>query len=250
MDRRAHRADDTRAPDERVHRASRLFLAACTAGLVRSFVLYVGRFLGRFGRREPELSHGTLRQHTEAEGHADEDPRGDRRKVARLVGTRGTIDAGTLDGLEEILLGADIGSATVTEVIAAIRERVRREGLPGTSGLLPLLEEEIARLFEGHGAVAADPFALDGARPRVIMVVGINGVGKTTSIGKLAFRYVRDGKKVMIAVPPTRSAPRQTNRSVYGRNGRGRRSYSRSTGRIPPRSPLTRCMPPDRGAPT
>lgn len=124
-------------------------------------------------------------------------------KVARLVGSRGTIDAGTLDGLEEILLGADIGSATVTEVIAAIRERVRREGLPGTSGLLPLLKEEIARLFEGHGAAAADPFALDGARPRVIMVVGINGVGKTTSIGKLAFRYVRDGKKVMIAAADT-----------------------------------------------
>ncbi len=124
-------------------------------------------------------------------------------KVVRLVSTRDAIDAGTLEGLEEILLGADIGTATATEVIAAIRERVQREGLPGTSGLLPLLKEEIARLFAGNGAPTADPFALDGAGPWVIMVVGINGVGKTTSIGKLAYQYVRAGKKVMIAAADT-----------------------------------------------
>jgi len=124
-------------------------------------------------------------------------------KVVRLVSARDAIDAGTLEELEEILLGADIGTATVAEVVTAIRERVQREGLPGTSGLLPLLKEEISRLFDGNGAAAADPFALTGAKPWVIMVVGINGVGKTTSIGKLAHQYVRSGKKVMIAAADT-----------------------------------------------
>jgi fused signal recognition particle receptor len=124
-------------------------------------------------------------------------------KVVRLVSTRDSIDEGTLEGLEEILLGADIGSATATEIITAIRERVKQEGLPETSALLPLLKEEIVRLFAGNGTAPADPFALSGAKPWVIMVVGINGVGKTTSIGKLAYKYVRAGKRVTIAAADT-----------------------------------------------
>jgi fused signal recognition particle receptor len=125
-------------------------------------------------------------------------------KVARLVSTRTTIDEETLEGLEEILLGADVGMNTATHVVDAIRERVKDGGLAGASGLLPLLKEEIVRQFAGSGAAeSSDPFALPARRPWVIMVVGINGVGKTTSIGKLAHQYVRAGHRVMIAAADT-----------------------------------------------
>jgi fused signal recognition particle receptor len=125
-------------------------------------------------------------------------------KVARLVSTRTTIDEETLEGLEEILLAADVGMDTATHAIDAIRKRVKEEGLAEASGLLPLLKEEIARQFAGTGtAELSDPFTLPAARPYVIMVVGINGVGKTTSIGKLAHQYVRAGYRVMIAAADT-----------------------------------------------
>ncbi len=125
-------------------------------------------------------------------------------RVARLVSTRTAIDDGTLEGLEEILLGADIGTSTVEHVVDGIRRRVKEEGLPDPAALVPLLKDEIARQFAGApGEEPSDPFALSGPRPRVIMVVGINGVGKTTSIGKLAHRYVRAGHRVMIAAADT-----------------------------------------------
>ena len=125
-------------------------------------------------------------------------------KVARLVGAGGRIDEETLEGLEEILLGADVGMDTVTRGIDAIRARVKGEGRSESSDLLPLLKEEIARQFAADGASPPpEPFALPSARPWVIMVVGINGVGKTTSIGKLAHQYVRAGYKVMIAAADT-----------------------------------------------
>ncbi|HTY58428.1 MAG TPA: signal recognition particle receptor subunit alpha, partial [Bacteroidota bacterium] len=125
-------------------------------------------------------------------------------KVARLVSTRRTIDEATLEGLEEILIGADVGTSTSTQVIDAIRRRVRDEGLPESSALPGLLKEEVARQFAGAGPEeGVDPFTIAQVRPWVIMVVGINGVGKTTSIGKLAHRYVRAGGKVMIAAADT-----------------------------------------------
>ena len=125
-------------------------------------------------------------------------------KVARLVSTRRTIDEETLEELEGILLGADVGMDTTSRVIDAIRIRVKEEGLADASELLPMLKDEIGLQFAGNGAAEpSDPFALPAARPWVIMVVGINGVGKTTSIGKLAHQYVRAGNKVMIAAADT-----------------------------------------------
>jgi fused signal recognition particle receptor len=125
-------------------------------------------------------------------------------KIARLVGARGTIDEETLEGLEEILLAADVGMDTATQAIDAIRKRVKDGGPAEASELLPLLKEEIVRQFAPPAvAEPPDPFALPVARPWVIMVVGINGVGKTTSIGKLAHQYVRAGHRVMIAAADT-----------------------------------------------
>lgn len=125
-------------------------------------------------------------------------------KISRLVTSRRTIDEETLQGLEEILLSADVGTETATHIVDAIRSRVRAEGLPESSALPPLLKEEVTRLFAGNGSGSAeDPFAIPATRPWVIMVVGINGTGKTTSIGKLAHRYTRAGLRVMIAAADT-----------------------------------------------
>jgi fused signal recognition particle receptor len=125
-------------------------------------------------------------------------------KVARLVTTRSVIDDDLLDRLEEILIGADVGVATSMQIMEAIRARVKAERYTDASDLQRLLRDEIARQFSGEPAQAeTDLFPLPDTKPYVILVVGINGVGKTTTIGKLAHAYVERGKKVVIAASDT-----------------------------------------------
>ncbi len=124
--------------------------------------------------------------------------------VTRLVMSRATIDDDIIEHLEEILIGADVGVEATTQVIDAIRRRVREERYTETSELNRLLREEIQRQFAGgNDAFEQDPFLLPAEAPYVIMVVGINGVGKTTTIGKLAFEYIQRGKKVFIGAADT-----------------------------------------------
>ncbi|HTO94208.1 MAG TPA: signal recognition particle-docking protein FtsY [Bacteroidota bacterium] len=121
-------------------------------------------------------------------------------RVARLAGG-GAIDPAMLEKLEEILLGADVGARTSQDLIDAIRARVREQGSTDGSRLLPLLKEEILRLWGVREG--GDPYAIGGARPWVVMLVGINGAGKTTTIGKLAAHHARQGRRVMIAAADT-----------------------------------------------
>lgn len=122
-------------------------------------------------------------------------------RVARLATGGGAIDEEMLGKLDEILLGADVGAQTSQDLIAAIRKRVKEEGAPDGARLVPLLKEEITRIW-GRDA-APDPFTIGEARPWVIMLVGINGAGKTTTIGKLAAYHVREGRRVTIAAADT-----------------------------------------------
>jgi len=125
-------------------------------------------------------------------------------RLTRLATAKATIDDDLLDQLEEILIGADVGTATTGQIIASIRARVKEDRFASTAELYDLLKDEIRRQFiRGGDGSAGDPFTLGAAKPYVIMVVGINGVGKTTTIGKLAHIYVEAGKKVVIAAADT-----------------------------------------------
>ena len=125
-------------------------------------------------------------------------------KVARLVTAKSTIDDELLDRLEEILIAADVGTAAATSIIDSIKKRVKEERYAGTSELQGLLRDEIQKQFsDGSPEEDIDAFAVPEVKPYVILVVGINGVGKTTTIGKLANEYRKKGKKVVIAAADT-----------------------------------------------
>ena len=124
-------------------------------------------------------------------------------KVTRLVTASGTVDDDFLDQLEEILIGADVGVATTTEILNVLKRRVKEERFASTSELMELLKAEMRRQFLGTAEHESDPFVMKASKPYVIVVVGINGAGKATTIGKLAGVYVKAGKSVIIGAADT-----------------------------------------------
>lgn len=125
-------------------------------------------------------------------------------RIARAVAGRSTIDDDVLDNLEEILVSSDVGVATTLKIIERIRERVNRDKYMNISELNRMLKEEIASLLAENntGQVTGFDFPpLD--HPYVIMVVGVNGVGKTTTIGKLAYQFKKAGKSVLLGAADT-----------------------------------------------
>lgn len=123
--------------------------------------------------------------------------------VTRILTGSARIDEQLLESMEESLIAADVGAGTAAEIIAALREQSKQRQVTESVGLLPLLKEELAARLIAAGPPSQEPFKLPDARPYVIMVVGINGVGKTTTIGKLAHRFTVEGYRVMIAAADT-----------------------------------------------
>lgn len=123
-------------------------------------------------------------------------------KLTRAVAGKSSIDDEVLDELEEILISADVGVQTMVKIIDAIRARVARDKYLGTSELNRMLREEIANLLS-TSPTHEGLFLPDQIKPLVIMVVGVNGVGKTTTIGKLAHHYKSEGKKVVLGAADT-----------------------------------------------
>jgi fused signal recognition particle receptor len=122
--------------------------------------------------------------------------------VAALQGRK--IDDALLDELEEALLMADVGADTTIEISDKLRDRVREEGFTDASELSRLLQEEIQQVLKSSPSADNDRiFQLPEQRPHVIMVIGVNGVGKTTTIGKLAFNYRNAGYDVLIGAADT-----------------------------------------------
>ncbi len=124
-------------------------------------------------------------------------------KLTRLVTSRRTIDEAFLNELEEILIGADVGVDTTAEIVDRLRERARTDRYASSEELLELLKGEMRAHLGQNGVEGEKSFAVSGPAPSVIMVVGINGVGKTTTIGKLAHGFVRTGKRVYIGAADT-----------------------------------------------
>lgn len=119
-------------------------------------------------------------------------------KLARTVAGKSTIDELALDGIEEALITSDIGVETTLKIIKKLEERVERDKYINTSELHSFLKQEISLLMQDSYDEIPD---IDG--PYVIMIVGVNGVGKTTTIGKLAHQFKQQGKKVVLGAADT-----------------------------------------------
>ncbi len=126
------------------------------------------------------------------------------KKISRAVVGKARIDEEVLDNLEEILISADVGVDTTINIIGRIESRVARDKYMGTEELNTILKEEIAELLAEHDKGEEFTFNADlRQKPYVIMVVGVNGVGKTTTIGKLAYHFKAAGKKVILGASDT-----------------------------------------------
>ncbi|MEY2792713.1 MAG: hypothetical protein RJA76_705, partial [Bacteroidota bacterium] len=125
-------------------------------------------------------------------------------KIGRAVVGKSKVDDEVLDELEEILLTSDVGVPTTLKIIQRIEERVERDKYVNTEELDQVLREEIAALLEENASTdVANAFAEPKQKPYVIMVVGVNGVGKTTTIGKLASQFHQNGLKVVLGAADT-----------------------------------------------
>lgn len=125
-------------------------------------------------------------------------------RLGRLLTAKRKVDETTLDELEEILITSDVGVDTTLKIIERIQERAKRDAYSGTDELNTILREEIAALLaENHNTDVSDFDLPDTGEPYVIMVVGVNGVGKTTTIGKLAYQFKKAGKKVVLGAADT-----------------------------------------------
>ena len=125
-------------------------------------------------------------------------------KITRAIAGKSKVDDEVLDNLEEVLITSDVGVDTTLKIISRIEERVARDKYVTTSELTTILREEIAALLTENHTRDLESFTVpEDKKPYVIMVVGVNGVGKTTTIGKLAYQFKKAGKRVYLGAADT-----------------------------------------------
>lgn len=155
-------------------------------------------FFGLFGKKSKEekasLDQGLQKTKT-----------GIFEKISRAIVGKSKVDDDVLDGIEEALIASDIGVETTLKIIESLEERVARDKFMNTQELYSILREEIERLLDikDEDTDQEKPVFDFSKKPYVIMVVGVNGVGKTTTIGKLALRLKNSGKKVVLGAADT-----------------------------------------------
>lgn len=125
-------------------------------------------------------------------------------KITRAIAGKSKVDDEVLDNLEEVLITSDVGVDTTLKIISRIEDRVARDKYVTTSELTAILREEIASLLTENHTEDLESFTVpEDKKPYVIMVVGVNGVGKTTTIGKLAYQFKKAGKNVHLGAADT-----------------------------------------------
>jgi fused signal recognition particle receptor len=125
-------------------------------------------------------------------------------KLTKVIAGKSKVDDEVLDNLEEILVGSDVGVTTTLKIITRIEKRVAEDKYLGTQELNQILREEISGLLSETNLGEGSEFVVPvGIKPYVIMVVGVNGVGKTTTIGKLAYQFKKKGYKVVLGAADT-----------------------------------------------
>lgn len=156
----------------------------------------MGLFDKLFGKKQQQESLDQGLQKTR-EGFFD--------KITKAIAGKNTVDEEVLDRLEDALVGADVGIETTVKIIEQIEKRVAKDKYLNTAELNKILKEEIQNLLiTAPGDTSYENFELPaGNKPHIILVVGVNGVGKTTTIGKLAFNFSRAGKSVLLGAADT-----------------------------------------------
>jgi fused signal recognition particle receptor len=139
-------------------------------------------------------------------------------RLTRAVAGKSRVDDDVLDELEEILVTSDVGVDTTLKIIDRIEGRVARDKYVGTDELTRILREEIAELLTENNSADMVEFALpESKKPYVIMVVGVNGVGKTTTIGKLAYQFKQNGLSVYLGAADTFRAAAVEQLDIWGK---------------------------------
>ena len=138
-------------------------------------------------------------------------------KITRAIAGKSKVDDEVLDNLEEILITSDVGVNTTVKIIERIEERIARDKYVSTSELNNVLRTEIAALLTENNTENAEDWDLPTShKPYVILVVGVNGVGKTTTIGKLAYQFKKAGKKVYLGAADTFRAAAVEQIQIWG----------------------------------
>lgn len=138
-------------------------------------------------------------------------------KLERIVAGKSQVDENILDDLEEVLITSDVGVETTLRIIDRIEKRVARDKYINTNELNSILREEITALLTENDVEDAGEFSVpEGKKPYVIMVVGVNGVGKTTTIGKLAYQYKKRGNSVYLGAADTFRAAAVEQLMIWG----------------------------------
>ena len=159
-----------------------------------------------FGKKKTEVLHQGLEKTRE----------GFLGKLKRGLLDKSQVDDEVLDALEETLISSDVGVATTTKIISAIEKRVSKDKYLGSEELQSILKEEISRLMRENHALNKNLGIPEHRKPHVIMVVGVNGVGKTTSIGKLAWQFKQQGKSVLLGAADTFRAAAVEQLKIWG----------------------------------
>ena len=165
-------------------------------------------FFNFFSKKEKKETLDTGLQNTKASVFS---------KLTHAVAGKSKVDEDVLDNLEDVLITSDVGVDTTLDIIHNIEVRVARDKYVGTSELNRILKEEIISLLATDGSADTEGFEIPSLnRPYVILVVGVNGVGKTTTIAKLAYQFKAEGKKVVLGAADTFRAAAVEQLSIWG----------------------------------